>query len=112
MMPYGMLYGHSEFPSASYDNWKTTPPDYCDLVDEPECEHDDYDITFDGHAVCCDCPARWIATADETKAWERSRKRAERVWRRETSWYMRAWRWLKARCARKPKLIIDNDIPF
>jgi hypothetical protein len=54
-----MIWGSREFPGASYDNWKTTPPDYYyedpdygDDYDEAFCELesiDDLAVFFDTH---------------------------------------------------------------
>lgn len=67
-MIYGMLYGHSEFPAASYDAWKTTPPDYFSEYEEehepePDCGHC-MDVGYEADGVLCSCCSEPITLED------------------------------------------------
>lgn len=96
----------------TYDEWKLRSP--YDEGEWEECDHEEYEIAWDGRAHCSHCATSWAASGAEIAAYDAFQRRAEIAWRREHSWYMRAWRWLKDRfTARREKFpTIDSDIPF
>ena len=50
------MHGHREFPGASYDNWKTTPPDW--EQEEEECcicGNISWDIVWRGDVRVVEC---------------------------------------------------------
>lgn len=93
----------------TYDAWKLASP-YDDYDEDPrdDCGHEEFDVDWNGRAHCTRCGDHWDATESEIAA----ERRAEIAWLREHSWWMRSWRWVKDRLTPKPKLVIDDDIPF
>lgn len=116
----------------SYDAWKTREPDYYyDQPDVEHCEHEEYDVDFEGRASCNSCNHRWWLTPDELSAWDETQvahaKEYDRYLRREQSKLWCAWRWLKSCISlrtlsrlylrwfphrRVPKWVHDDEIPF
>jgi hypothetical protein len=108
------MIGHSEFPAASYDAWKTTPPDYYYADDEPECHHEEYDVDWEGRAECSHCGEHWWLTFDEHKAYDEAVRRAERAFEWE-QWkmrnpFVRVWRRFKYWW--RMRNVPNDDIPF
>lgn len=97
----------------TYDEWKLRSP-YDDYEDQPECECEEYEIDHEGRAECRHCGGHWWPSPKIVNAYRKNERRADRAFRRERSWYMRAWRWLRARLpSRREKFpVIDDDIPF
>lgn len=96
----------------TYDEWKLRSP-YDDLGD---CEHDDFEITWEGRFVCQQCPYSRMATPAEIAADERLQLAIEAETFRQNAWWRRLWRWLlsvRGRWPRREKFpTIDDDIPF
>lgn len=53
-----------DFPGASYDNWKTTPPDYYD-VDPDYCGDDDADAFYEAELDALDDLAVFFETHEQ-----------------------------------------------
>lgn len=103
--------GYYQDPNGlpGYDEWKLRSP-YDGPLHEPDpCEHEEYEIDWQGEATCSHCGDTWWPSTDAVKAYWASERRAEREWRRYNSWYMRAWRWLTER---RQRTAPDDDIPF
>ncbi len=110
----------------SYDAWKTrSPDDECDYEREPEddCSHEEYDIGWEGRALCDRCGYSWWASAEQLEDWHRhQREYAEWVeqeyrrefWRKLT--YPIRWpfsRLLERIWPRKANSVLtDDEIPF
>lgn len=94
---------------GNYDAWKLASPPYCDGPDEEECDHEEYEIDWEGRAECSRCQETWWPSAEIVRMREIAALRAERHWRRYNSWYMRTWRWLTER---RQRTVPDDDIPF
>ena len=108
----------------SYDEWKLACP-YDDYDDEPEdhCDHDEYEVDWEGRAECHYCGAHWWLTAEQLDAYQEAEARwmaeYDRQCRRGQSRFWRTVDWLGAipqriyhRLRRKPLPDIDNDLPF
>lgn len=100
-----------------YDAWKLASPD--DDYDEPECDHEDFDIDIlDGRARCNRCSESWHATEDEIRAQiEHMARYAEYEEREERrQWWRDLWDRIKSPFQRlrpvKRGPILDDDIPF
>lgn len=91
----------------SYDEWKLRSP--YDEGPWQECDHEDYEITWEGRAQCQNCAETWWSSPLEQKAYEEAQRRHERWFRRYNSWYMRLWRWLTER---RQRVVPDDDLPF
>lgn len=118
------MIGHSEFPAASYDRWKTRSPD--DEYDyepyEPDpCEHEDYEIDWQGTWECHQCGEQRMASSAEIERWDRIQRNIAIAERRERSLFWSAWRWARVRLRllnarwlrwRHPLPPIDDEIPF
>lgn len=96
-------------------------PDYEPEPDYDACEHEEYEIGWDGRAMCHRCGYAWWATSEQIAA-EAEHQRAyaewvaeqERPWSRFKEWCGRhvsdlKWRW---RRWRQPARSIDDEIPF
>lgn len=95
---------------SNYDIWKTTPPWDRYGVHEPDpCEHQDYEINWEGRAECPSCGETWWPRPEVVKAYAEAQRRHDREARRYNSWYMRAWRWLTER---RQRVMPNDDIPF
>lgn len=97
----------------------------CEPGPDPEdiCDHDEYDVDWEGRATCARCHANWWLTSDEhAKYIDEEARWAEAydaMQRRENSWWWRAWVWLQRwRPKPKPKYgfaqrdSLDDEIPF
>lgn len=106
----------------TYDEWKLA----CPYDDDPEdqCDHEEYEVDWEGCARCDRCGERWWLTADQLTAHHEAEARRmeeyDRAMRREQSRFWRAVDWLRLiqkrsrlTLRRKPKPpLIDDDIPF
>lgn len=98
----------------SYDAWKLASP-YDEY--EPDCDHMDYEVDWEGRATC-DCGATWWLTAEEyDRHLEVETKWAanyDRMQRREHGLFWRALRWLRSLIPRRRTFAanVDDDIPF
>lgn len=91
--------------------------------DGPYCDHDEYEVSWEGRATCDRCHHSWWLTAAQHAEHDRFmaewHEQYDRAMRRETHWF---WRWCDAvvRWARdlfrpKPRLAAadcDGEIPF
>lgn len=105
----------------SYDDWKLRSP--YDEYDEPDCDHHEYEIDWEGRAHCCRCFESWWATGDEIAwndahdaeyaTWCRKQERRER-WLRLTWWFRwPIFRLLEKVWPRKALKVLDSsEIPF
>lgn len=103
----------------SYDAWKLRSP----YDDEPEidCDHDEYDVDWEGRATCSYCNEHWYLTSAELQAYDAAEARwmaeYDRMQRREHSPFWRTVWWLQALMRRarlrprKPPTVVD-DLPF
>lgn len=103
----------------SYDEWKLRSPD----DDEPECDHDDYDVDIlDGRCRCL-CGHSWYASSKEIEAEiERQREYSEweecenrRQWWRDKTLPIRMFffRMLERIWPRRALNVLhDDEIPF
>ncbi len=80
--------------SAEPDRDDTGYDDQYEEYEPEECEHEDYDITWEGRCECARCSYSWWATAEQIKAqarleyeyaeWEVRQHRRDVVWWRRT----------------------------
>lgn len=106
---------------STYDDWKCTPPEFYDDVDETPCDHEEYDVDWEGRASCNYCNHSWWLTHDELIAYDEAMARwhadYDRQMRRENSRFWRTIDWLKGvpsrirQQFRRPQPI-DDEIPF
>lgn len=110
----------------TYDTWKlATPPEHDGPGEEP-CDHDEYEVDFNGRASCDYCPHSWWLTAGELRTHFEVQARwsedYDRALRRENSRFWRAVDWLRA-CVQRLRLLLtrrrraqmptlDDDLPF
>lgn len=114
---------HDDSWRDSYDAWKLASPDD-DYDDDPECDHDDYDVDIlEGRARCNRCSESWHVTEEEVQRqiehqrqyceWEDRENRRE-FWRRLTHpirWPI--FRLLERIWPRKAcNVLTDDEIPF
>jgi hypothetical protein len=66
---------------SSYDQWKLASPyDF----DEPElCDHEEYDVDWEGLATCDSCHHSWRLTPSELAAHDRRQRQIDRDYARE-----------------------------
>ena len=107
----------------SYDAWKLASP-YDDWEEPEECDHEEYEVDWEGRATCDYCRAHWWLTTDQLIAHQEAEARwmeeYYRAQRREQSRFWRVVDWLCAIPARirqqfKRKATIqvtDDEIPF
>ena len=69
-----VFFGNQDLGALGYDAWKTDVPEYYGYEDE--CDHEDYEITWEGIAHCAACQARWTATPEECAAYDAAQGRA------------------------------------
>lgn len=107
----------------TYDQWKTRDPNepYCD---EPECDHDDYELDIlTGRASCNMCDHRWYASDGEVaEEIEHQRysdvnigRENRRQWWRDKTYPVRmfVFRVLERIWPRKALSVLhDDEIPF
>lgn len=100
----------------TYDEWKLRSPyDEAPWEDErEECEHEGFDVDWDGRASCDRCDHHWWLDPAQLAAYQRLEREYAREQRRYNSWYMRAWRWLEERLPRRREKFptLDENIPF
>lgn len=99
------------------DDWEG--PDY---GDEPACDHEDYEVDWNGRATCDRCHEGWNLTAEEFTAYQeveaRWHEEYDAMQRRESSWWFRAWCWMQTYLPhRRPPCFaqrdrLDDEIPF
>ena len=99
--------------------------DYEDDLDfgpwsEPEvCDHEEYDVDWEGRATCDFCRQSWWLTAEQHEAWDRMVAACEDAYERERlrerNPLWRFWRWLLRQKPRWQGRIIpepNDEIPF
>lgn len=90
------------------DDWEG----YEDYDNEPECDHADFDMDWDGRARC-HCGHSWYLTAEEMEVhrrWEQEySQRLELQHRRDNAWFRRLGRWIRPLISRRPSA---DDMPF
>lgn len=89
------------------DDW-----DGYDGPDEPDCDHADYDMDWDGRARC-HCGHSWYLTAEEMQAYHRLEQEyaamLEREHRHDNAWWRRLGLWLRSLLPRRE---FPDDLPF
>lgn len=103
--------------------------DYPDLDEydprDPEdyCDHEEYEVDWNGRASCDFCHHSWWLTSAQHDLYLEAEARwaadYDKAQRRERSWWMRAWRRLETLSARWPirrrtfgGVCLDDEIPF
>jgi hypothetical protein len=82
-----------------------------DGPDEPECDHTDYEVNWDGYAHCL-CGARWLLTAEQHEQHIRWEQQYQARMDHENKWWVRAWRWLQDYFTTRRAIPPDDEIPF
>ena len=81
----------------SYDEWKLRSP-YDDCPDEPECDHEEYEVDWEGRATCNHCREHWWLTSEQLQAYDEAQASAaeeyDREMRRYHSLFWRAVDWV------------------
>lgn len=106
----------------SYDAWKLQSP-YDDWEEDPRenCDHEEYEVDWEGRAECHYCGAHWWLTPKQHEAYQEAEARwmkaYDRAQRREHSRFWRAVDWLRSIPKRIHRLVqkpspIDDDLPF
>jgi hypothetical protein len=83
--------------------------------DDIECQHESYEIDWDGRAHCDYCPAVWSPSPAEIQARDAWQRKVDREYARQFRWYRRAWRRLVdcvAAYSTPRQKVIDDEIPF
>lgn len=96
-----------------YDDWKLASP----YDDDPECDHDDYEVDILDGRCRCTCGHAWHATNAQVEA-EIEHQRAYDEWEHgenRRQWWRDRWESVKSLFRwRRPKhqFVSDDDIPF
>lgn len=108
----------------TYDEWKLACP-YDDEQPEDTCDHEEYEVDWEGRAECHYCGANWWLTPEQLDRYQEAEARwmaeYDRQCLRERSRFWRTVDWLgvlyqriRHQFRRKPSppVEIDDDLPF
>ena len=96
--------------------------EFGDYGRDEECDHEEYEVDWEGRATCNYCREHWWMTADQLDAHHKAESEwmaeFDRIRQREESWLCRSVDWLRALPWRikqrlpKRKAHVDEEIPF
>ena len=72
-------------PQHDWDHYYGADDDddgYGEAHDAQECDHSDYEISWEGVASCYDCGAKWSASPAEARAYDEAMQRHAIEWAR------------------------------